>query len=83
MRRAVGLLGAAIDRSSYEWFVRPLIRTYALRRGVCALVDEGKISLKNRIQIFNIDRQRAITERSMEEGARRPKQPVEARPGAG
>ena len=53
-----------------------VIRTYALRRGICDLVDEGQISLENGIRIFDIERQRAIMERSMEEGARKPKQPV-------
>jgi len=48
-----------------------VIRTYAMRLGICRLIEEKKISLDTGIQVFDIERQRAVMERSMEDAERR------------
>lgn len=53
-----------------------VIRAYATRQGICRLIDEKKISLETGIQIFDIERQRAVMERSMEEAQRNDKKPL-------
>ncbi|MCU0735509.1 MAG: hypothetical protein MUF20_08285 [Methylotetracoccus sp.] len=53
-----------------------VIRAYATRLGICRLIDEKKISLETGIQVFDIERQRAVMERSMEEAQRNDKKRV-------
>lgn len=48
-----------------------VIRTYAMRLGLCTLIDDGKISLETGIEIFMMERQRAIAERAQEEANRK------------
>lgn len=55
-----------------------VIRTYAMRLGICRLIEEKKISLENGIRVFDIERQRAVMERSMEESERKRKKPESA-----
>jgi hypothetical protein len=47
-----------------------LNRTYALRIGICRLIDEGRLHLEDGIRLFGVERRRAIMER-LEEGAAR------------
>lgn len=44
--------------------------------GICRLIDQKKISLENGIQMFDIERQLAVMERSMEDAAHRRQQPL-------
>lgn len=49
-----------------------IIRLVALRAGLCALVDEKKISLDQAIDIFTDEKNRTVVERSKEELAHQP-----------
>lgn len=53
-----------------------LIRSYAMRVGICRLIDEKKISLEAGIEVFDIERQRAVMERGMEDARRQRKKPL-------
>lgn len=53
-----------------------VIRAYATRLGICRLIDEKKISLEDGIQMFDVERQRVLMERSMEDAARRRPKPL-------
>lgn len=51
-----------------------VIRSYALRLGICRLIDDGKISLEQGIELFDLEKRRAIMERGAEaERKKRPK----------
>lgn len=53
-----------------------LIRSYALRIGICRLIDEGKISLERGIEVFEVEKRRAIMERSYQDSRKRESRPV-------
>ena len=53
-----------------------MIRAYTTRLGICRLIDEKKISLEAGIEVFDIERQRAVMERSMEDARRQRKKPL-------
>ena len=44
-----------------------ILRLYALRRGLCAMIDEETIELEKAIDLFEIERDRGIRERNVEE----------------
>ena len=44
-----------------------ILRLYALRRGLCAMIDEGTIELEKAIDLFEIEKDRGIRERNVEE----------------
>jgi hypothetical protein len=48
-----------------------VIRAYAMRLGICPLIDDGKISLETGAAIYELERQRAIMERVQEEANRK------------
>ncbi len=66
-------IDALLKRFPHDHLV---IRAYATRLGICRLIDEKKISLEDGIQMFDIERQRAVMERSMEDAARRRYKPL-------
>jgi hypothetical protein len=51
-------------------------RGYALRVGICKLVDEKKISLEQGMKLFDIERQRMIMERAAEDERKKNPRPV-------
>lgn len=53
-----------------------VMRGYAMRLGICRLIDEKKISLEIGIQVFEIEWQRAIMECSVGEAARKRNMPL-------
>ena len=53
-----------------------VIRSYALRIGICRLIDEGKISLEKGVEIFDVEKTRVIMERSQQDARRRQSRPV-------
>lgn len=44
-----------------------ILRLYALRRGLCAMIDEETIELEKAIDLFEIEKDRGIRERNVEE----------------
>jgi hypothetical protein len=44
-----------------------ILRLYALRRGLCVMIDEGTVNLEKAIDLFEIERDRGIRERNLEE----------------
>jgi hypothetical protein len=48
-----------------------VIRAYAMRLGICRLIEEKKISLESGVRVFDLERQRAVMERSMDEAGRK------------
>jgi hypothetical protein len=44
-----------------------VIRMYAMRKGLCALIEEGKISREQGSEIFELERSRVIIERQQDE----------------
>lgn len=44
-----------------------VIRMYAMRKGLCALIEEGKITLEQGVEIFELERSRTLIERQREE----------------
>jgi hypothetical protein len=48
-----------------------VIRGYAMRLGLCRLIDDGKVSLETGIKLFELERQRAILERLQEQANRK------------
>lgn len=55
-----------------------VIRTYALRLGICQLMDTKKITLEQGIELFDLERQRVLMERQQEEANRQRKPPIPA-----
>jgi len=53
-----------------------VIRSYALRIGICLLIDEGKISLQRGIEVFDVEKQRVIMERSYQDSRKRESRPI-------
>jgi hypothetical protein len=44
-----------------------IIKLYALRVGLCKMVDEGKVELKEAIRIWDIEHARSVNERLFDE----------------
>lgn len=44
-----------------------ILKLYALRRGLCAMIDEKTIELEKAIDLFEIEKDRGIRERNVEE----------------
>jgi hypothetical protein len=44
-----------------------VIRMYAMRKGLCMLIEEGKIPFEQGIEIFELERSRTLIERQQEE----------------
>jgi hypothetical protein len=44
-----------------------IIKLYALRVGLCKMVDEGKVELKEAIRIWDIEHARSVNERLLDE----------------
>lgn len=44
-----------------------VIRMYAMRKGLCAMIEEGKITREQGTEIFELERSRAIIERQQDE----------------
>ena len=60
-----------------------VIRSYALRIGLCRLIEEGKISLEQGVEVFDVEKLRVIIERAQERAERERPKPVEnLEPGA-
>lgn len=53
-----------------------VIRGYAMRKGLCALINEGKISLEQGVEIFDVEKQRMIMERTAENERKRNPRPI-------
>ncbi|CAI8981983.1 hypothetical protein [Methylocaldum szegediense] len=57
-----------IERLRQEAPSDPLvIRMYAMRKGLCMLIEEGKITREQGVEIFELERSRAIIERQQDE----------------
>jgi len=44
-----------------------IIKLYALRVGLCKMVDEGKVELEEAIRIWDIEHARSVNERLLDE----------------
>jgi hypothetical protein len=51
-------------------------RGYALRVGICRLIDEGKLSLEEGVRLFDLEKTRMIMERAAENAARKRPRPL-------
>ena len=69
-KEAVESVNGLLERNPKDPLI---IRLVALRRGVCQLIDEQKISLEQGIEIFDDEKNRAVVERSSEELKKAPK----------
>lgn len=69
-KEAVDSVNGLLERNPKDPLI---IRLVALRRGVCQLIDEQKISLDQGIDIFNGEKSRAVVERGREELTKAPK----------
>jgi hypothetical protein len=47
-----------------------IIKLYGLRVGLCRMIDEGKVSLEQGIEIWNQEHAKSVNQRSGEEEAR-------------
>lgn len=48
-----------------------VVRMYAMRKGICALIEEGKITRERGTEIFDLERSRTIIERQQDEARNR------------
>ena len=53
-----------------------VLRAYALRIGLCRLIDEGRISLEKGIELFEIERRRTLMERAQEDARKKQPPPI-------
>jgi hypothetical protein len=53
-----------------------VIRSYALRLGICRLIEEKKITLEQGAEIFEVERQRMVMERAREEEEKKRPRPL-------